>query len=415
MAVTQRLTRDSVRRGMICPAVSMIIAPRIRGFICTTAHPKGCAANVDEQIAYVTGQAGFAGGPRRVLVVGASGGYGLASRIVAAFGCKAATLGVSFEKAPSERRTATAGWYNNRAFEARARASGLFAETLDGDAFSDELKQQAVETVAAGLGQVDLLVYSLASPVRRHPRTGQLHRSVIKPLGDTFHVKTLNVDKAIVQTVDLPPADEAETAATVVVMGGEDWELWVDALADAGLLAERFRTVSYTYIGSELTWPIYWHATLGKAKADLDRAAAAIRARLHALGGQARVAVLRAVVTQASAAIPVVPLYTALLFAVMKQYRSHETCIDHIYRLFAAALVNGTAELDEAGRLRLDDRELSAKVQDEMLRRWPLVNTENLGELADLDGFRADFLRLFGFGLEGVDYGADVDPTSSDL
>ena len=393
----------------------MIIEPRIRGFICTTAHPLGCAANVDAQIGYVTGQAGIAEGPKRVLVLGASGGYGLASRIVAAFGCGAATLGVSFERPPADSRTATAGWYNNHAFQARATARGLYAKTLDGDAFSDELKQQVVEAIAADLGQIDLLVYSLASPVRQHPRTGELHRSVIKPLGETFHVKTLNVAKGVVHEVDLEPADEAETEATVAVMGGEDWEYWIDALARAGVLADGFRTVSYTYIGSELTWPIYWHATLGRAKEDLDRAAAAISARLGEVAGGAQVAVLKAVVTQASAAIPVVPLYNTLLFAVMKEHGSHEDCIDHVYRLFASSLYGALPEIDDVGRLRLDDWELAPGVQEEVLRRWSTVRTENLDELGDLEGFRADFLRLFGFGMDGVDYAADLDPTSSDL
>lgn len=393
----------------------MIIKPRIRGFICTTAHPRGCAANVDAQIAYVTSHAGVGGGPKRVLLVGASSGYGLASRIVAAFGCEAATLGISFEKAPRNSRTASAGWYNNRAFEARARAHGLYAETIDGDAFTDELKQQAIETIAVDLGPIDLVVYSLASPVRQHPRTGQLHRAVIKPLGETFHVKTLNMDKAIVSTVDLAPANEVETAATVAVMGGEDWEFWIDALAGAGLLADGCRTVSFTYIGSELTWPIYWHATLGKAKEDLDRAARAINARLGDIGGRAQVAVLKAVVTQASTAIPVVPLYNALLFDVMKMQGSHEACIDHIYRLFGTALYGESPEVDEAGRLRLDARELAAEVQDEVRRRWLLVSTENLGDLADLEGFRSDFLKLFGFGIEGVDYDEDLDPALSEL
>ncbi len=393
----------------------MIITPRIRGFICTTAHPKGCAANVDAQVAYVTGQTGIADGPQRVLVVGASTGYGLASRIVAAFGCEAATFGVSFERAPGTSRTASPGWYNNRAFEARVGARGLYARTVDGDAFSDEVKQQVIDMVATDLGTLDLLVYSLASPVRKHPRTGEVHRSVIKPLGETFHVKSLNVAKGVVGTVDLAPADEAETAATVAVMGGEDWEFWIDALKGAGLLADRFRTLSYTYIGSELTWPIYWHATLGKAKEDLDRAAGAINLRLGDIGGRAQVVVLKAVVTQASSAIPVVPLYNTLLFEVMKRQGSHEVCIDHIYRLFGAALYGGSPEIDEAGRLRLDGRELAAEVQDEVRRRWPLVSTENLGELADLEGFRTDFLKLFGFGIEGVDYDEDLDPAWSEL
>jgi len=393
----------------------MIITPRIRGFICTTAHPRGCAANVDAQIAYVGAQGGIASCPKRVLVIGASGGYGLASRIVAGAGCGAATLGVSFEKPPSERRTATAGWYNNRTIEARATSRGLYARTLEGDAFSDGMKQQVADTIAADLGQIDLLVYSLASPVRQHPRTGELHRSVIKPLGETFHVKTLNVEKGLVYDVDLEPADEAETAATVAVMGGEDWEYWIEALQSSGVLAEGFRTVAFTYIGSELTWPIYWHATLGKAKEDLDRAAAANSARLEVLSGSAQVAVLKAVVTQASAAIPVVPLYTSLLLDVMKAQGSHEDCIDHVYRLFRDGIYGETPLVDEAGRLRLDDRELSADVQDEIMRRWPLITTDNLGQYADLDGFRADFLRLFGFGVPGVDYAEDVDPMRADL
>ena len=393
----------------------MIIKPRIRGFICTTAHPLGCAANVDAQIGYVAGQAEIANGPKRVLVLGASSGYGLASRIVAAFGCGAATLGVSFERPPEDKRTATAGWYNNHAFQARATAQGLYAKSLDGDAFSDELKQQVIDTIVADLGQIDLLVYSLASPVRQHPRTGELHRSAIKPLGETFHVKTLNVDKGVVHEVDLEPADEAEIAATVAVMGGEDWEYWIDALAEAGVLADDFRTVSYTYIGSELTWPIYWHATLGKAKEDLDRAAAAISTRLADVKGRAQVAVLKAVVTQASAAIPVVPLYNTLLFAVMKEQGSHEDCIDHIYRFFASSLYGGSPEIDDVGRLRLDGWELAPGVQDEVLQRWSVVCTENLDDLGDLAGFRDDFLKLFGFGMAGVDYAADLDPRLSEL
>ncbi len=386
----------------------MIVKPRIRGFICTTAHPAGCAESVRQQIARV---APFANGPRRALVVGGSGGYGLASRIVAAFGAGAGTLGVSFEKAPRRNKTATAGWYNNAAFEAAAAARGLYARTLDGDGFSDEMKARAIDEIRASLEQIDLFVYSLAAPVRQHPRTGVVHRSSIKPLGETFHIKSLNQDTGVVEQVSLEPASEAETAGTVAVMGGEDWEFWIDALEDAGVLAPGFRTVSYTYIGSELTWPIYWQATLGKAKEDLDRAAGAIRARLSALGGDARVAVLKAVVTQASSAIPVVPLYLALLFRVMKTAGNHEDCLAHIDRLFRTALYSDAPPpFDDAGRIRMDDRELSESVQAEVNRRWPIVSTDNVAELADLDGIRGDFLRIFGFGIDGVDYDADVDP-----
>ena len=391
----------------------MIVKPRIRGFICTTAHPAGCAASVAEQIEYVEAQPSFDKPLKNVLVLGASGGYGLASRITAAFGAGADTLGVSFEKAPSEKKTATAGWYNNQAFDRAAQAKGLKSISLDGDAFSDEMKATVIERLQAEMGPVDLLVYSLASPVRQHPRTGVLHRSAIKPLGEVLEIKTLNVDKGEVHTVNLEPATAEETANTVTVMGGEDWEFWVDALQDAGLLAPGFRTVAYTYIGSELTWPIYWEGTLGKAKEDLDRAAAALTDRLGAVQGDARVVTLKAIVSQASSAIPVVPLYASLLFRVMKDAGSHENIIAHIQRLFAQELQsNSDYTLDEARRIRVDLLELADSVQDEVKRRWPIVTTENLDELGDLQGFREDFLRIFGFGIDGVDYDAEVDPLS---
>jgi enoyl-[acyl-carrier protein] reductase/trans-2-enoyl-CoA reductase (NAD+) len=389
----------------------MIVKPRARGFICTTAHPVGCAAAVAEQVAHAKGRPALGNGPKNVLVVGCSAGYGLASRVSAAFGAGARTLGVSFEKAPTEKRTASAGWYNNRAFEQQAAEAGLWARTLDGDAFSDEMKQQAIDIAKAEMGPIDLVVYSLASPVRTDPDTGETHRSAIKPVGDVFHVKTLNVDKPEVHEVDLEPATEEEIAATVKVMGGEDWERWMSALDDAGVLADDCRTVSYTYIGSELTWPIYWHATLGKAKEDLDRAAGAISGRLGR-DGAARVAVLKAIVSQASAAIPVVPLYASILFRVMKERGEHEEIWEHIQRLFETQLYGDEVVLDDAGRLRVDVPELSDPVQDEVKRRWPLVTTENLDELTDFAGFRADFFRIFGFGVDGVDYDAEVDPQS---
>jgi len=390
----------------------MIIKPRIRGFICTTAHPAGLAASVNEQIEYVKSQPAVAGDLKNVLVIGASGGYGLASRVTAAFGAGAATLGVSFEKPPTEKKTATQGWYANVAFEEAAEQAGLYAKTLDGDAFSDEMKDKVIQTIQADLGKIDLLVYSLASPVRMHPKTGELHRSVIKPLGDPVHIKSLNVDKGEVHEVDLEPATEEETANTVAVMGGEDWEFWISALSAAGVLAEGFRTVAFTYIGTDLTWPIYWEGTLGKAKEDLDRAAAGMRERLAVVSGDARVATLKAIVSQASSAIPVVPLYASLLFKVMKEAGSHENIIQHIYRLFATQLAEGAQmNLDDAGRIRVDDWELAPEIQDEVRRRWPLVTTENLAELADLEGFREDFLKIFGFGFDGVDYEADQDPT----
>jgi enoyl-[acyl-carrier protein] reductase/trans-2-enoyl-CoA reductase (NAD+) len=392
----------------------MIVKPRIRGFICTTAHPSGCAAHVQEQIDYVRAQNGGQQlqGVRNALVLGCSGGYGLSSRIAAAFGCGAATLGVSFEKQPAAGKTATAGWYNNVAFEDAAASAGLYAKTIDGDAFSDAIKQQVIDTLRADMGKIDLLVYSLAAPVRQHPRTGELHRSAIKPLGEALHIKSVHVDRGEVIEVDLEPATPDEVANTVAVMGGEDWEFWIDALREADLLADGFRTVAFTYIGTELTWPIYWEGTLGKAKEDLDRAASAITGRIGDIGGEARVAVLKAIVSQASAAIPVVPLYVALLFRVMKDMGLHEDCMAHIYRMFATQLCAGASmRLDDVGRIRMDDVELREEIQQAVRERWVEVSTDNLAELGDLTGFREDFLRIFGFGIDGVDYEADVDPT----
>jgi enoyl-[acyl-carrier protein] reductase/trans-2-enoyl-CoA reductase (NAD+) len=387
----------------------MVIKPRIRGFICTTAHPVGCAAIVNEQIRWTRQQAPLSHASRNVLVVGGSAGYGLASRIVAAFGGGARTIGLSFEKEPEEDRTGSAGWYNNRAFDRAAHEAGLYARSFSADAFADATKAEIADAVTKDLGGVDLLVYSLASPVRTDPDTGVLYRSAIKPVGRTVHIKSLNVDKGLVHDVDLVPATADEIAATVKVMGGEDWERWVAFLQDRGLLNPGFRTVAYTYIGSELTWPIYWEATLGKAKEDLDRAATAMREALGAVNGDARVAVLKAVVTQASSAIPVVPLYASILFKVMKELGVHEDCIHHIHRLMREHLYAGHAPtLDPVGRLRVDDWELRQDVQAEVKRRWALVDTDNLMQLSDLAGFRRDFLRIFGFEADGVDYEADV-------
>ncbi|MFO1015421.1 MAG: enoyl-ACP reductase FabV [Caulobacteraceae bacterium] len=386
----------------------MIIEPRIRGFICTTAHPAGCAMHVHQEVAYTRAKGPIEGAPKRVLVLGCSGGYGLASRIVATFGGGADTVGVSFEKEPTESKTATAGWYNNKAFELEAKAAGRKAVTLDGDAFSNELKAQTIEAIRETLGQVDMVVYSLASPVRTDPTDGVTYRSAIKPLGEPVSIKTLNTDKGEVTETTLQPATPEETLGTVKVMGGEDWELWIEALSKAGVLAKDFRTLSYTYIGSELTWPIYWKATLGKAKEDLDRAAKAIRAK-HG-GDAARVVVLKAVVTQASSAIPAVPLYGVILFRVMEEQGLHEGCIEQIDRMFRTKLFRQPNDLDDAGRLRLDDWELSEPVQTEVRKRWDAISTETLPALADLPLHKSDFLKIFGFGLAGVDYGADADP-----
>ncbi len=396
----------------------MIIKPRIRGFICTTAHPTGCAAHVHEQIDYVRAQTAADGNfgppPKRVLVLGCSAGYGLASRIVSAYGAGASTIGLSFEREPEERKPGSGGWYNNQAFDRAAADAGLYAKTFNADAFADATKAEIAATIKADLGQIDLLVYSLASPVRQDPDTGITYRNTIKPLGDPVNIKTLHVDRGVVHDVEVEPATEEELAGTIKVMGGEDWQRWVNMLQEQDLLAPGFKTTSYTYIGSELTWPIYWRATLGKAKEDLDRAAGEMRSTLTTVQGDARVAVLKAVVTQAAAAIPVVPLYASILLQVMKEQSVHEDPIAHIDRLFRSQLYSADdaheMNLDEEQRIRVDDLELLDSVQSEVRRRWDIVTTENVEELADLAGYRREFLKIFGFDVDGVDYAADVDP-----
>jgi enoyl-[acyl-carrier protein] reductase / trans-2-enoyl-CoA reductase (NAD+) len=389
----------------------MIIRPKIRGFLCVTAHPDGCAANVGEQIDYVRRRPALRDGPRKVLVVGASTGYGLSSRIAAAFGSGAGTLGVYFERPPSSDKPASAGWYNSVAFEHCAREEGLYARSVNGDAFSNEIKQQVVETIARDLGAVDLVIYSLASPRRTHPVTGEVHRSVIKPIGEAFTSRTVDIDKGIIHDVTLEPATPGEVEDTVAVMGGDDWEMWIQALMEGGVLAPGAASVAYSYVGPEMTWPMYHHGTIGRAKADLDQRARAIDARMKETGGRALVSVNKAVVTQASSAIPVVPLYIALLFRVMKEKGIHEGCVEQAHRLFADRLYGGDAlELDAEGRIRLDDWEMRPDVQDEVRRLWNQVTGENLSSLADIDGYREDFLKLFGFGVPGVDYERDIDP-----
>ncbi|WP_308368457.1 MULTISPECIES: enoyl-ACP reductase FabV [unclassified Microbulbifer] len=385
----------------------MIIQPKVRGFICTNAHPQGCAANVREQIDYIKSQPAIENGPKKVLVVGASTGYGLASRITAAFGCGADTLGVFFEKPPTDKRTASAGYYNAAAFEEEAHKAGLYAKSINGDAFSDEIKAKAIEMIKADMGKVDLVVYSLASPRRTDPETGELYSSVLKPIDKAYTTKSLNTDKLEISEVTVEPATEEEIAATVKVMGGEDWERWMDALSDAGVLADGCKTVAYTYIGEKLTWPIYGRATIGKAKEDLDRAAKAITDSDKA---EAHVAVLKAIVTQSSAAIPVMPLYISLVYKVMKEEGTHEGCIEQLYRLYTEGLYTDSPRLDDANRYRMDDKELRPETQAKIEALWPQVTDENLFELTDYKGHHEDFLKLFGFGIEGIDYDADVSP-----
>lgn len=390
----------------------MVIKPKVRGFICTTAHPQGCAQNVTEQIEYVVSRKPASDGPKNVLVIGCSNGYGLASRIATAFGYGANTLGVMFEKEPTERRPASAGWYNTRALEKAAAEKNLYAESLNMDAFSDEAKDAAIEKIKANMGKVDLVVYSLGAPRRKDPVTGEVYSSTLKPIGQSVTRKNLNTDTREVGEVTLEPANDDEIFNTVKVMGGEDWERWIDALDSAGVLAQGAKTTAYTYIGRELTWPIYGGATIGKAKEDLDRASAEINRKLvDKYAGSSHVAVLKALVTQSSSAIPVMPLYISALYKVMKEEGTHEGCIEQISGLFFDQLFGSQPlNLDDTGRIRMEDNELKDSVQARVAEIWEQVDTDNLDELTDFKGYQAEFFKLFGFGFDGVDYDADVDP-----
>lgn len=393
----------------------MIIQPKVRGFICTNAHPAGCAANVQQQIDYVrnagTKKYGkISNGPKNVLVIGASTGYGLASRISAAFGYGAKTIGLFFEKPAEDDRTGSAGWYNSAAFHAAAKAEGLYAKSINGDAFSDEIKQKTIELIKKDLGQIDLVIYSLASPRRQHPKTGEVFSSTLKPIGKSVTQRGVNTNKDAIQDVTLEPATEAEISGTVAVMGGEDWQMWMDALSQAGVLAKGCQTTAYTYIGDKITWDIYWHGTIGAAKKDLDRAQKEIQKKLASINGKAYVSVLKAVVTQASSAIPIMPLYLSLLFKVMKDKNTHEGCIEQVYGLFAKGLCIEKPEVDDTGRLRRDQEELLRDVQGKVEQLWPQVTTENLFTISDYQGYKDEFLKLFGFGFSSVNYEDDVNP-----
>ncbi|WP_445717544.1 enoyl-ACP reductase FabV [Flavobacterium sp.] len=386
----------------------MIIEPRMRGFICLTAHPKGCEQNVKNQIEYVKSK-GKINGPKRVLVIGASTGFGMASRITSAFGSDAATIGVFFEKAPAEGKTASPGWYNSAAFEQEAAKAGLYAKSINGDAFSNEVKQQTIDMIKADLGQVDLIIYSLASPVRQHPVTGVLHRSTLKPIGSTFTNKTVDFHTGNVTQVSIEPANEEDIANTVTVMGGEDWAMWIDAMKEAGVLAEGLTTIAYSYIGPEVTEAVYRKGTIGRAKDHLEATAFEITDKLKDLNGKGYVSVNKALVTQASSAIPVIPLYISLLYKIMKAEGIHEGCIEQIQRLYADRLYTGNAvPTDDKGRIRIDDWEMRADVQERIAKLWGESTTESLVELGDLAGYKQDFLNLFGFGFDGVDYLADA-------
>ncbi|MBA6417528.1 trans-2-enoyl-CoA reductase family protein [Colwellia sp. 6M3] len=388
----------------------MVIKPKIRGFICTNAHPAGCAAHVNEQIAYVKSQPQADAKPKNVLVIGASTGYGLSSRITAAFGNNAKTLGIFFEKPPTEKKTASAGWYNTAAFQAAADSAGIWSKNINGDAFSHEIKAKAIETIKAELGEIDLIVYSLASPRRTDPDTGEVYSSTLKPIGQSVTTKNLNTSKRIIDSVSVDAASEEEIQGTIDVMGGADWELWIKALGEAGVLANGFKTVAYTYIGKELTWPIYGHATIGRAKEDLDRASAAIKTTTANIKGEAYVTSLNAVVTQASSAIPIMPLYISAMFKVMKADGTYEGCIEQIQALFRENIYGKNPTIDEAGRLRQNNKELEDSVQQRVTDIWNTVDSDTIDELTDYVGYHQEFLKLFGFDVAGVDYDADISP-----
>ena len=387
----------------------MIIEPRMRGFICLTSHPEGCAQNVKNQIEYIKSK-GAINGAKKVLVIGASTGFGLASRITSAFGSDAATIGVFFEKPPVAGRPGSPGWYNSAAFENEADKAGLYAKSINGDAFSNEIKAQTLDLIKKDLGQIDLVIYSLASPVRQHPVTGVLHRSVLKPIGKPYTNKTVDFHTGIVSEITIEPCNEDEIANTVAVMGGEDWSMWMEALKDGNLLAPGATTVAYSYIGPSLTEAVYRKGTIGRAKDHLEATAFAITDSLKSIEGKAYVSVNKALVTQASSAIPVIPLYISLLYKIMKEEGIHEGCIEQIQRLFKDRLYTGAPILtDEKGRIRVDDWEMRDDVQEKIAQLWTKATTENLSEIGDLAGYRNDFLNLFGFEFKGVDYIADAD------
>lgn len=382
----------------------MIIEPRMRGFICLTAHPDGCERNVLNQINYVKSK-GQMDGAKKVLVIGASTGFGLASRITSAFGSKASTIGVFFEKPASEGKTASPGWYNSAAFEKLAHKEGLYAKSINGDAFSNEIKQKTIDLIKKDLGQIDLVIYSLASPVRTNPKTGITHKSALKPIGATFTNKTVDFHTGNVTSVSIEPATESDIENTIAVMGGEDWELWIEKLKSENLLAPNAITVAYSYIGPSLTEAVYRKGTIGRAKDHLEATAFKITEILKDINGKGLVSVNKALVTQASSAIPVIPLYISLLYKTMKEAGIHEGCIEQMQRLFKDRLYAGTSiPVDDKGRVRVDDWEMREDIQAKVSELWDQATTESLPTLGDLEGYKTDFYNLFGFKVDGVDY-----------
>ncbi|MGL2993780.1 enoyl-ACP reductase FabV [Flavobacterium sp. TSSA_36] len=386
----------------------MIIEPRMRGFICLTSHPDGCEQNVKNQIEYIKSKGPIAGA-KKVLVVGASTGFGLASRITSAFGSDAATIGVFFEKPAATGKAASPGWYNSAAFEKEAHKAGLYAKSINGDAFSNEVKRQTLDLIKQDLGQVDLVIYSLASPVRQHPVTGVLHRSTLKPIGGVYENKTVDFHSGKVSEIAIQPCEGDDIENTIAVMGGEDWAMWMEALQAENLLAEGAMTVAYSYIGPSLTEAVYRKGTIGRAKDHLEATAFTISDSLKAINGKAYVSVNKALVTQASSAIPVIPLYISLLYKIMKEKGIHEGCIEQMQRLYSERLYSKEGiTTDEQGRIRVDDWEMRADVQELVAQLWPQATTENLAEIGDLSGYRHDFYNLFGFEFDGVDYKSET-------
>ncbi len=384
----------------------MIVEPRIKGFICTTAHPIGCRENVIRQIEYVK-RKGALDGPKKVLVIGSSTGYGMASRIMAAFGSNADTLGIMYEREASGKRTASPGWYNTKAFEELASEAGLYAKTINKDAFLLETKKEAMEEIEKNMGRIDMIIYSLAAP-RRTTQDGHVYESVLKPVGENFSEKSWNLTTNIISEATINPATQDEVNDTIKVMGGEDWEEWIQVLAQRNLLSENAVTIAYSYIGPELTYPVYYNGTIGMAKKHLHKTASSLTDQFQNIGLKAYISVNKALVTQASSAIPIVPLYFALLYRVMKDKNIHEGCIEQADRLFREKLSKGNAVTDEENRIRLDDYEMRPDVQEETMKRWNLINSDNLSEYADLKGYWDDFYHMFGFGYENIDYSAEV-------
>lgn len=386
----------------------MKIKPKFRGFICTTAHPEGCARNVREQIQYVKSRE-LIDGPKNVLIIGASTGYGMASRIASTFGSGAKTVGVFFEKPASDKRPGTPGWYNTVEFEKQAHEAGYYCKSINGDAFSEEIKDKTIEIIKEDLGKVDLVIYSLAAPRRKHPVTGELFSSTLKPIGSTYESKTVDFHTNLISDVKIEPANPEEIRQTVTVMGGEDWKMWIDALTEADVLAEGATTVAYSYIGPKITYPVYREGTIGKAKEHLEETAHVLNKQLKNINGRAFVSVNKALVTQASSAIPVVPLYISLLYKIMKEKDIHEGCIEQTYRLFSDFLYEENVKVDDKGRIRIDDWEMREDVQKEVMNLWDKINTENVEELTDIEGYRKEFYKLFGFGYHDLDYEKDVE------